>query len=141
MVYTGLNENEIQKIRKILDEFKVVYSVSSNEEVLEKIGSMSEEEQNQFRKQSKRSGHALMQVEIDLEEFKKIHPQMKDRLHALGIYEEVESPFTEEDLEKIADEPPKPRPVDPYAKYKQWAIFGAIALYILTMLARKIFKF
>src|SRR5690349_3743335 len=107
MVYTGLNENEVQKIRKILDECKVEYSVSNNEEVLEKISNMSDEEQNAYRKQSRRSGHALMQVEINLEEFKKIPPQLKDRLHALGIYEEVESPFTEEDFEKIAAEPPK----------------------------------
>lgn len=141
MVYTGLNENEVQKIRKILDECKVVYSVSTNEQVLEKISNMSADEQNAFRKQSRRSGHALMQVSIDLGEFKKIPPQLKDRLHALGVYEEVESPFTDEDLEKIAAEPPKTKAPDPYARYKQWAIFGAIALYILTMLARKMFKF
>lgn len=137
MIYTGLNENEIAKITKILDDYKVQYQVSSNEQVLERISQMTEEELNLFRRQSKRSGHALMQIEIDLAEFKKIPQPMKERLHALGIYEEVESPFTEEDFQKIETEVPRVKQPDPYARMKQIGGIFALLIFMLLMFLQK----
>lgn len=137
MLFTGLNENEIAKITKILDECKVSYQVSSNEQVLERISQMTEEEQDMFRKQSRRSGHALMQIEIELSEFSKIPFQMKDRLHGLGIYEEVESPFTEEDFKSMEKETPKPKVVDPNARIKNIIGFSAFLLVLLGILLKK----
>lgn len=99
MLYTGLNENEIAKITKILDEHKINYDVSVHEEAVERINNLSEEERDKFRRQAKRSGQSLMQIEIEHIEFSKIPTVMKDRLHALGIFEEGESPFDESDFE------------------------------------------
>ena len=138
MVYSGLNENEIAKITKILDEQKVNYQVLVHEEALERINNLSDDDRNKFRRQSKRSGQSLMQIEIDSVEFKKISEVMKDRLHALGIYEEVESPFTEEELNSPGTSTEKKHlNSTSTSKFKQYAVFSFFAVFILLMLLGK----
>ena len=137
MIYTGLNENESAKITKILDEFKAVYEVSVHEEAVQRIENLSDEEREKFRRLSKRSGQSLMQIEIELAEFKKISALAKDRLHALGIYEEVESPFTEEDFNAPAVDSKKPVDTSPIYKAKQIVILAFFVLFILFMLFQR----
>lgn len=138
MIYTNLNETEIEKIKAILDSCKVQYTVSENEFALKALT-----EGDTFKQAQKngRRGLPIMQIEIEQAEFAKIPENLKGRLHGLGVFEDIENPFSEEDMEKIANhvpEDPKSQDEDPKEKMKQLVIIlGILALGLLYLIAKE----
>lgn len=137
MIYTNLNETEIEKITAILKQCKVNYQVSENEYVLK---SLSEGDTYKQAQKMGRRGLPIMQIEIADEEWTKIPENMKGRLHGLGVFENFENPFSEEEMNQIGT--PKPEPViedeDPKEKFKQlFIILGIIAAGILYLVSKE----
>ncbi len=138
MIYTNLNETEIEKISAILNQCKVNFKVSENEYALR---ALSEGDTYKQAQKSGRRGMPIMQIEIELEEFKKIPANLKDRLHGLGVFEDVENPFTDEELQEIA-KPQVEKPdlnVETHTEQaKQFVIIlGVIGIGILWLVAKE----
>jgi negative regulator of replication initiation len=104
VIYTNLNETEIEKIKAILDSCKVQYKVSENEMALRALTEGDTYKQTQ---KSGRRGMPIMQIEIEQTEFAKIPQNLKGRLHGLGVFEDMENPFSEEELHTIANRVPE----------------------------------
>lgn len=138
MIYTNLNETEIEKIKAILDSCKVQYKVSENEAALR---AMSEGDTYNQAKKVGRRGLPIMQIEIDPSEFQKIPQNLKGRLHSLGVFEEIENPFSEEEMEQIANRRPEEKKEEeehPREKMKQLVIILAVmALGLLYLFAKE----
>jgi hypothetical protein len=140
VIYTNLNETEIEKIKAILDSCKVQYTVSENEQALRSLNEGDTYKQTQ---KNGRRGLPIMQIEFADEEWKKIPDNLKGRLHGLGVFEEIENPFSDEELQQIGDADPNAPKVDafeetPHEKMKQlFIILGIIAAGILWMIAKE----
>lgn len=138
MIYTNLNETEIEKITNILKQCKVAYEVSENEYALK---SLSEGDTYKQAQKMGRRGLPIMQIEIAPEEFQKIPQNLKERLHSLGVFEDMENPFSEEEMHTIANRTPeekKPEVEDPKEKFQQIVgILGVLALGILYLVAKE----
>ena len=138
MIYTNLNETEIEKIKTILDSCKVQYAVSENEYALK---ALSEGDTFKQTQKNGRRGLPIMQIEIAPEEFKKIPENLKGRLHGLGVFEDIENPFSEEDMVKIANhvpEEPKNNNEDPKEQFKQFfIILGVLAAGLLYLISKE----
>lgn len=140
VIYQNFSEAEISRITEILDKFQVNYKVSVPEESASLAGSLNPQDRDVFRKKAQRSGFKIIEIEIEKIEFQKIPSDFKERLHALGIYEEVDSPFTEEELTKYTSEEyhkeslKKP---DPKARLNQAAAIGAVTLLTVLWLMKK----
>lgn len=138
MIYTNLNETEIEKIKAILDSCKVQYAVSENEYALR---ALSEGDTFKQTQKNGRRGLPIMQIEIAPEEFKKIPENLKGRLHGLGVFEDIENPFSEEDMVKIAShvpEEPKSQMEDPKEQFKQFfVILGVLAAGLLYLVSKE----
>ncbi|MFL5784233.1 MAG: hypothetical protein ACJ76H_06485 [Bacteriovoracaceae bacterium] len=138
MIYTNLNETEIEKIKAILDSCKVQYKVSENEYALRNL---SEGDTFKQTKQNGRRGLPIMQIEIDQAEFAKIPKNLKDRLHGLGVFEDIENPFTDEELNNLASQPQTT--VDPNEETMQEkmkhlvGILGVLALGVLYLISKE----
>lgn len=138
MIYTNLNETEIEKIKTILDSCKVQYTVSENELALKNL-----QEGDTYKQTQKigRRGLPIMQIEIEQSEFAKIPQHLKGRLHGLGVFEDIENPFSEEEMVQIANHKPeekKEEEEDPREKMKQFfIILGIIALGICYLMAKE----
>ncbi len=138
MIYTNLNETEIEKITAILNSCKVQYQVSENELALK---AMSEGDTYKQAQKIGRRGLPIMQIEIQPEEFKKIPENLKGRLHGLGVFEDIENPFSEEEMQEIikpkAEEPNKN--VESHTEQaKQFVIIlGVIGVGILWLVAKE----
>lgn len=144
MIYTNLNETEIEKIKAILDSCKVQYKVSENEYALR---ALSEGDTYKQTQKSGRRGMPIMQIEIEHAEFAKIPKNLKDRLHGLGVFEEIENPFSDEELHEIANAKPEEPKADPneesaQEKFKQlFIILGIIAAGILYLVSKEMHWF
>ena len=138
MIYTNLNETEIEKIKAILDSCKVQYAVSENENALKALSECDTFKQAQ---KNGRRGLPIMQIEIEPTEWTKIPENLKGRLHGLGVFEDIENPFSEEEMVKIANhvpEEPKSQDEDPKEKMKQFVtILGIIGLGLLYLFAKE----
>ncbi len=138
MIYTNLNETEIEKIKAILDSCKVQYTVSENEHALRALAEGDTYKQAQ---KTSRRGLPVMQIEIDHAEFAKIPKNLKDRLHGLGVFEEMENPFSEEELVEIANHRPEEKKnseESPKEKFQQlFTILGIIAAGILYLISKE----
>lgn len=138
MIYTNLNETEIDKITAILNQCKVNYKVSENEYALKAISEGDTYKQTQ---KMGRRGLPIMQIEIDPSEWSKIPANLKGRLHGLGVFEDIENPFSEEEMVQIANhkqEDKKEEEEDPKEKMKQFVIIiGIIALGLLYLIAKE----
>ncbi len=138
MIYTNLNETEIEKIIVILNQCKVQYKVSENEHVLKSL-----QEGDTYKQAQKmgRRGLPIMQIEIEDTEWTKIPENMKGRLHGLGVFEDIENPFSEEEMVQIANHKPedkKEEVEDPREKMKQFVIIiGIIAIGLLYLIAKE----
>ncbi len=138
MIYTNLNETEIEKIKAILDSCKVQYKVSENEYALKAL-----QEGDTYKQAQKmgRRGLPIMQIEIEHSEFAKIPENLKGRLHGLGVFEDIENPFSEEEMVKIANhvpEEPKSQDEDPKESMKRLVvILGILALGFLYLFAKE----
>lgn len=138
MIYTNLNETEIEKITAILNSCKVQYQVSENEAALR---AMSEGDTYKQAQKIGRRGLPIMQIEIQPEEFKKIPENLKGRLHGLGVFEDIESPFSEEEMQEIikpkAEEPNKNLESHTEQAKQFVIILGVISVGILWLVAKE----
>ncbi len=138
MIYTNLNETEIEKIVVILNQCKVQYKVSENEYVLKAL-----QEGDTYKQAQKmgRRGLPIMQIEIDPSEWTKIPQNLKGRLHGLGVFEEIENPFSDEEMAQIGShktEDKKEEVEDPKEKMKQLVIIlGIMAIGLLYLIAKE----
>jgi hypothetical protein len=138
VIYTNLNDTEIEKIKAILDSCKVQYKVSENEQALR---ALSEGDTFKQTQKNGRRGMPIMQIEFDEADFAKIPKNLKERLHSLGVFEEIENPFSEEELNSIANQPESQ--VDPneetaQEKMKHLAgILGVLALGALYLISKE----
>lgn len=139
MIYTNLNETEIEKITAILNQCQVQYQVSENEYALK---ALTEGDTYGQAKKSGRRGLPIMQIEIEAHEFQKIPRHLKDRLHGLGVFEDIENPFSEEEMAELSK--PKEEKVmeiadeSPAEKFKQlFVILGIIAAGILYLVSKE----
>ncbi|MES2529200.1 MAG: hypothetical protein V4598_19090 [Bdellovibrionota bacterium] len=140
MIYTNLNETEIEKITAILTSCKVQFTVSENENALR---ALSEGDTFKQTQKNGRRGMPIMQIEIAPEEFKKIPENLKGRLHGLGVFEDIENPFSEEEMQEIIK--PKSDAPDVNAKHetpqemaKQFVIIlGVLGLGILWLVMKE----
>ncbi len=138
MIYTNLNETEIEKIVSILNSCKVQYQVSENELALK---AMSEGDTYKQAQKIGRRGLPIMQIEISPDEFKKIPENLKGRLHGLGVFEDIESPFSDEEMQEIIKprvEVPNKNVEDHTEQAKQFVIIlGVIGVGILWLVAKE----
>jgi hypothetical protein len=138
VIYTNLNETEIEKIKAILDSCKVQYKVSENEQALR---ALTEGDTFKQTKQNGRRGLPIMQIEFDQADFAKIPKNLKDRLHSLGVFEEIENPFTEEELNTISNAQPQtedPNEESVQEKMKHLVgILGVLALGVLYLISKE----
>lgn len=138
MIYTNLNETEIEKVTAILKSCKVQYTVSENEYALK---ALSEGDTYKQAQKIGRRGLPIMQIEIHPEEFKKIPENLKGRLHGLGVFEDSESPFSEDEMLEIIKpkaEKPNKNLEDHTEQAKQFVIIlGVICVGILWLLAKE----
>ncbi len=139
MIYTNLNETEIEKISAILNSCKVQFTVSENEQALRAIT-----EGDTFKQTQKngRRGLPIMQIEIAPEEFKKIPENLKGRLHGLGVFEDIENPFSEEEMQEIikpkAEPTTNPNVESHTEQAKQFVIIlGVLGLGILWLVLKE----
>lgn len=139
MIYTNLNETEIEKIKAILDSCKVQYKVSENEYALRALTEGDTYKQTQ---KSGRRGMPVMQIEIEQSEFAKIPANLKGRLHGLGVFEDMDNPFSEEEMVQIANhvpETPKEAEESVQEKMKHLVgILGVLALGILYLVGKEL---
>jgi hypothetical protein len=140
VIYTNLNETEIEKISAILNQCKVEYHVSENEMALRALTEGDTYKQTQ---KSGRRGMPIMQIEFENSEWSKIPENLKGRLHGLGVFEDVENPFSEEELNQIGERNPGDKDIeeeddDPREKMKQMvSILGVLALGLLYLIAKE----
>ena len=138
MIYTNLNDTEIEKIKAILDSCKVQYKVSENEQALR---ALSEGDTFKQTQKNGRRGLPIMQIDFDQADFAKIPKNLKDRLHSLGVFEEIENPFSEEELNSIANQPEST--IDPNEETAQEkmkhlvGILGVLALGALYLISKE----
>ncbi len=138
MIYTNLNETEIEKISAILNQCKVPFKVSENEQALK---ALSEGDTYKQAQKIGRRGLPVMQIEFEESEWSKIPENLKGRLHGLGVFENVENPFSDEEMDQIANRNPEEKKEDvedPKEKMKQFVtILGIIALGLLYLIAKE----
>lgn len=138
MIYTNLNETEIEKISAILNQCKVPFKVSENEQALK---ALSEGDTYKQAQKIGRRGLPIMQIEFADSEWSKIPENMKGRLHGLGVFEDIGNPFSEEELVQIANHKPEEKPEeieDPKEKFKQlFIILGIMAAGILYLMSKE----
>ncbi len=138
MIYTNLNETEIEKITAILNQCQVQYKVSENEHALR---ALSEGDTYKQAQKMGRRGLPIMQIEIEVSEFQKIPKILKDRLHSLGVFEDIESPFSDEEMVQIANHKPEEKKEDeesPQEKFKQlFTILGILAAGVLYLISKE----
>lgn len=139
MIYTNLNETEIEKITSILNSCKVQFTVSENEQALRALT-----EGDTFKQTQKngRRGLPTMQIEIAPEEFKKIPENLKGRLHGLGVFEDVDNPFSEEEMQEIARPKAEPDANPNHESHTEQAkqfiiILGVIGVGVLWLVAKE----
>lgn len=101
MLYRGYNKHELSKIEPILNQFGVNYKISSDFDEVKNTDDAVKKETN-IRPTARRDS-SFYQIDIEKEEFQKLSPEAVLKLHDLRIYEEHESPFTEEELQSMGE--------------------------------------
>jgi hypothetical protein len=124
MLYKGFNKLEVERITTILDRHQVAYTVG----VPEDLGD---------GKRIPRDS-AVYQIDLADEELRKIPPADVTKLADMRIIGEMESPFTDEELQNLEKYVPKKNPkAAEHAKIQQWATILAVGSMVLLYLYKK----
>ncbi len=125
MIYNGFNKLEVDRIVAILEKHNVAYKVG----VPQDLGD---------GKRVPRDS-AVYQFDIEDAELKKVHGPDLLQLADMRIIGEMESPFTEEELQNLETYVPKPNPkTKEHSKIQQWATILAIGMMVLLYFYKKL---
>lgn len=133
MLYRGFNKAEMDRITKILDHHQVHYELSSDFEEVAKVDNAVKQEVNM--RQLARRDSSFYQIKIEKEEFKKLSPHALQSLYDLRIYEEQDSPFTEEELSKLGEPSDKHLEAKSRKPHKYEKIWSAVTLIAMCIAA------
>ena len=101
MLYRGFSKTELSRIEPILNQFNIQYNVTSD---LQEVKNVDEGVKEGIRTRPVATrDSAFYQIEIEKDEFQKLSPEATAKLLDLRIYEEHESPFTEEELQAMGE--------------------------------------
>lgn len=101
MLYRGFSKTELSRIEPILKQFNIQYNITSD---LHEAKNVDEAVKQEIRTRPVATrDSAFYQIEIEKDEFQKLSPEAAAKLLDLRIYEEHESPFTEEELQNMGE--------------------------------------
>lgn len=101
MLYRGYSKHELSQVETILKEFNIIYEISSDFDEIKGVDGEIKREPRTRPTATRDS--AFYQVKIEKEEFVKLSPMARIKLEKHRIFEEMDSPFTEEELAAMGE--------------------------------------